>query len=119
MNQYTYHIRDQAGNAKTGLVEASDQRQAVQILRERGFVIVSVTQSNNTLNLDKAFQRFDKVSQTEITNFTRQLSTMITAGLSIIEALTILKNQTTQKNFAQSIESVLRDIEGGSTLADS
>lgn len=119
MRQFTYNAKDQQGISKNGIVEAADEKQAASILRERGLLVISVKSNAGNSSLNTMMNRFNKVGQSEIANFTRQLSTMITAGLPLTEALGILKAQTTNKNFALIQDSLLRDIEGGAALADS
>src|SRR5262245_58158543 len=59
----------------------------------------------------------EKVKPKDVVIFTRQLATMIDAGLPIVQALDILAQQTQNKTFAKSIKSVKVDVEGGETFA--
>lgn len=61
----------------------------------------------------------EKVSQKDIVIFTRQLATMIDAGLPIVQALDILAQQSENKTFSKSIKQVKQDVESGTTFADS
>jgi type IV pilus assembly protein PilC len=119
MRQFNYNARDRDGVARTGIVEGVDDKQAAKILRDRGLIVVTVKSTENNFSLDKYLTSFKKVSGSEISNFTRQLSTMITAGLPLTESLSILKNQTKNKQFGIVQESILHDIEGGGSFADS
>ena len=60
----------------------------------------------------------EKVSQKDIVIFTRQLATMIDAGLPIVQALDVLAQQSENKTFSKSIKQVKQDVEGGTTFAD-
>ncbi|MDQ3098427.1 MAG: type II secretion system F family protein [bacterium] len=119
MIQFNYIAKERDGAERAGIVEAADSNQAAKILRERGLVVITIKAVGTGLSFDKIFASFNKVSPTEITNFTRQLSTMITAGLPLTEALNILKAQTQNKQFNIVQESILHDIEGGGSFADS
>ena len=119
MLQYKYTAVERDGAQRAGVVEAPDERQAKQILRDRKLIVTSLKSINSQYTLESVASKLTKVSQTDVTNFTRQLSTMITAGLSITESLNILKNQITNKKFATVMEGITRDIEGGSSFADS
>ncbi len=119
MIQFNYIAKERDGAERVGIVEAADRNQAAKILRERGLIVITIKSSESGISLDKLFGSFKKVSITEITNFTRQLSTMITAGLPLTEALNILKAQTPNKQFAVIQESILHDIEGGGSFGDS
>jgi len=61
----------------------------------------------------------EKVSQKDVVIFTRQLATMIDAGLPIVQALDILAQQSENKTFSKSIKQVKQDVESGTTFADS
>lgn len=119
MTLFNYRAKEKDGKERTGIVEASDPNQAVKILRERGLIVVSIKATNTGFSVDKIFSSLSKINPAEISNFTRQLSTMITAGLPLTEALTILKAQTKNKQFDMILESVLHDIESGGSFAES
>lgn len=119
MLQYKYTGVERDGTQRAGVVEAADERQAKQILRDRKVIVTSLKQTGTGYSFDTISSKLSKVSQTDVTNFTRQLSTMITAGLSLTESLNILRGQATSKKFSQVLEGITRDIEGGSTFADS
>src|SRR5215475_4374723 len=61
----------------------------------------------------------EKVKPKDVVIFTRQLATMIDAGLPIVQALDILAQQTENKIFANIVKQVKQDVESGSTLAES
>lgn len=112
---YTYKAKDLEGETHTGDIEVADQHSAVSILRKKGLVVISVKpKEESKINfLDKTFNR---VSFTTITNFTRQLATMINAGLILSEAIDILQEQEENKKFKAALEDVSHDIKGGLTL---
>ncbi len=114
MLTYSYKARTQKNEAVTGKVEAQSIKDASVILRERGLFVISLTQYKDR-SLTNMLQ-FSNISSTDVVNFTRQLSTMITAGLPLTEALGILMVQA-KPSMQKVIEAVRRDVEGGSTLA--
>ena len=116
MKTYRYRVRDQNGTESRGVMEATDDSQVASILRAKGLLITSISEEDQ-LGLDSIFGRFSKPKADEITNFTRQLSTMVGAGLPLVSALRILKNQSAQ-SLQTVIEKVLTEVEGGSTLAE-
>jgi type IV pilus assembly protein PilC len=95
-------------------VEAQSLKDAAVILRERGLFVISLTPYKD-FGIMSALST-SRVSSNDIVNFTRQLSTMITAGLPLTEALGILMVQAAP-GLQKVIEIVRRDVEGGSTLA--
>ncbi len=119
MRQFNYKAKSRDGASREGIVEGVDQKQASKILRERGLIVLAIKATDEGFSLERIFGKFQKVAESDITNFTRQLSTMITAGLPLTEAITILKAQTKSKQFTIVQEALLRDIEGGGSFADS
>lgn len=116
MKTYSYKVRDVNGNESSGVMEAADEKQVVSVLRGKGLIITSLAETD-LLNLDVLFGRFSKPKADEITNFTRQLSTMIGAGLPLVNALKLLKMQSAQ-SLKLVVDKVLVEVEGGSTLAE-
>jgi len=112
-------MENKDGTPREGIVEAVDAKQAGKILRERGLILLWIKATDEGFSIARYTDRLSKVSEQDITNFTRQLSTMITAGLPLTEAISILKSQTKNKKFAIVQESILRDIEGGGSFSDS
>lgn len=116
MKTYSYKVRDKNGVESTGVVDAIDERQAAIVLKSKGLYVTSLFEFD-PVNLQVLFARFSKPNSEDITNFTRQFSTMIGSGLPLAEALRILKNQS-KPTMKSIIEKILTEVEGGSTLAD-
>lgn len=116
MKTFQYKVRDRQGTASSGVLDAVDDKQAANVLRSKGLLITALYESDQ-LNLEAFMGRFSKPKVEEITNFTRQMATMIGSGLPLIEALKILKNQA-GTGLKPVIEKILTDVEGGSTLGD-
>jgi len=118
MAVFQYKARGLDNNIVSGLVEAPSQSIAAKLLHEKQLFVISLRQSANQFSLGMLRERFQKVGFNDIVNFTRQTATMAVAGLSLPEALTILRTQTTNKQFASMLEDVEHQIVGGGTLAD-
>lgn len=116
MNIYQYKAKTKKNETIFGKIEASDAHEASSALRERGLFVISVTQFQES-SLIKLL-KFSRVTQNDVVNFTRQLSTMITAGLPLTDALIILQTQSGPA-MQKVIDVVRRDVEGGQTLAKS
>lgn len=117
MNKYSYKAKNQHGENINGLVEGNDERQALKALRERGLVSYSlkIVREGSLINSFRKF--FQRISLGDIATFTRQLSTMITAGMTISEALAILRVQASP-SFSVIIDDVTRSVEGGLSLSE-
>ena len=116
MKTYSYKVRDKNGVESIGVVDAIDERQAAIVLKSKGLYVTSLFEYD-PVNLQVLFARFSKPTSEDITNFTRQFSTMIGSGLPLAEALRVLKNQS-KPTMKSIIEKILTEVEGGSTLAD-
>jgi len=116
MQKFIYKARMAGGMPASGVIEARDERGAVNLLRKRKMVVIDLKPKREGFELPFVGKSLTRVGHKELTGFTRQLSTMITAGLSLTDSLSILENQT-EKAMSSIVGQVVRDIEGGSTLA--
>ncbi len=116
---FSYKARDNEGKTVTGLVEAASSSQATKLLRDKQLFVVHLTETKERFSVSSFMARFKKVKFGDIVNFTRQLSTMVVAGLSLPESLTILRTQTTNPAFARVLLDIEHQIVGGGNLADS
>lgn len=116
MNRYNYKAKDKTGRLVTGEVEAASLNDAARLVRGKGLYVIALSAKiDSPLTMIKRLR--EKVTSSDVTTFTRQLSTMINAGLPITEALLILRSQskaTMQKIVAQ----VLADVEAGDSFSD-
>ena len=118
MRRFSFYAKTQEGENRKGLIEAGSAQQAAKILKERDYVVISVIEkSEGVFGMIKR-RLFSRVGVEEVVNFTRQLATMINAGLVITDALTILKSQTENPNMVSVVDSIQKEIEGGSSFSD-
>lgn len=115
---FNYQVRDDKGVALTGTVEAPNSTTASRLLRDRHWFVVNLKEKKAALDLSSVSQRFQHVSQSDVTNFTRQLATMVVAGLSLPDAIRILESQASNKQFVQMLSDIEHQIVGGGNLAD-
>lgn len=114
MQRFRFKARTESGELRKGVVEAQSLQSASVVLREQKMVIIELHEIGTQSSI---FSLGKKIRFDDIVNFTRQLSTMIGAGLPLTDALSILQIQVSpilQGKIAQ----IARAIEGGSTLAD-
>ena len=93
MLTYAYQARDTAGKTISGMQEALNEENAINTLMSRGLMVLSIQQKAGS----KALKKWGSVSETDTVLFTRQLATMIDAGLPLITALTGLFEQCDPK----------------------
>lgn len=118
MKKYSYKVRDWSGKASKGIVEANSVAEAVESIRSSGFVPLQVSEYSKGIFSKINSVLRSGVSKKDMGNFTRQLATMMTAGLPMTDALSLLKNQS-EKNagFGEVLEDVLARVRSGSSLA--
>ena len=114
MAVFTYQGRGSTG-VMTGEIEAADRTSAVGELRRRAILVTKINEKAGGKTPAKAG---GKVKDREMAIFTRQFSTMIDAGLPLVQCLTILSEQSESKNLREVTGRVARSVEQGSTLAD-
>lgn len=99
-----------------GLVEAKDTAEAVMYLRNKGLVPVSITEDKKN-DLSQFIPFFGKVREGDLVLFTRQLSSMLSSGLTLIKSLQILQEQMTGRAMFDVINNIVSDIEEGKNFS--
>lgn len=117
MNRFNYKAKDKEGRLVTGEVEAGALNEAAKLVRSKGLFIISIkAKVDSPLNFIKRMK--DRVTSSDVATFTRQLSTMINAGLPITEALLILRSQS-KGSMQKIVAQLLADVEAGESLSGS
>src|SRR5712692_8333789 len=114
MAVFTYSGRG-TGGTMTGEIEAPDRTSAVGELRKRAILVTKIQERAGGKSPSKAG---GKVKDKEMAIFTRQFSTMIDAGLPLVQCLNILSEQSESKNLRDVTGKVARSVEQGSTLVE-
>lgn len=117
---FRYKARDQAGRAREGTVEGTDQRVVVARLRDLGLVPLSV-EEDRTTGLKREIKlpgRGGKIKQKELAIFSRQFATMISSGLTLLRSLTILAQQSENPKLSEVIGKVAKSVEEGESLSE-
>jgi len=114
--KFNYKAKNQEGKQVAGRVEARDEKQAIALLRERGLVPFSLNPIRTGL-FGLSSKLFQRITLSDLTSFTQQLSQMISAGLTVNEALRILTEQSSPA-LGKVIEDIIRSVEGGTSLAE-
>jgi type IV pilus assembly protein PilC len=117
MPTYVWAGRTRKGRALKGQLDAADERIARIQLRRRNIEITKLKPKAKDLFENVSFLQ-PKVKAKDVVVFTRQFSTMIDAGLPLVQGLTMLAEQNQNRTFKRILNEVTKDVEGGSTLAD-
>lgn len=105
------------GGSVEGEIEAENQFGVSEHLRSKGLIAVQIKEQKPT-DVGDLFARWKKVNSGALVVFTRQLSTMVDSGVSLLRALYILEEQTEDELLKEVIAEVRDDIEAGSSLGD-
>lgn len=117
MPKFSYTALDQTGKRSSGVLESANAAQASHNLQARNLRVLSVHPlKTGGLSVPKLGRK--KVKPKDLVVFTRQLATMINAGVPLVRSLATLQNQTTNPSFRQQIAEVTKDVEGGANFAD-
>jgi type IV pilus assembly protein PilC len=112
---YAFRAVDGAGANVKGEVQADSRPAVVELLRGRGLLALEVKLKGKSLEL--SLDRFAKMKLEDLSLLTRQLSTMISSGLSLMRALMVLEAQTANPRLQKVVVAVRHDIEAGASLS--
>ena len=112
---YEYQARDSSGKSISGQLEAADQLAANAILSSRNLMVTSLKVGAAKKAATKRLQ--GNVKPQDLVIFTRQLATMIDAGLPLVQTMMVLEEQTDSKALKPIIRSVLQKIEAGESFS--
>ncbi len=113
MPTYTYTARAVNGELKTATIDAPSREEVVAQLRRQRMSVVKVDEESKKAKMPRG-----SIKMRDIVIFTRQFSTMINAGLPLVQALDILAKQTENKTLSEVTRAVVFDVESGHTVAD-
>lgn len=114
--RFIYTATNRDGKTIHGSAEAASREALVALLAKQGARPVVIKTDNKT-GISK-YKRGKKVKLKDLVVFTRQLSTMISAGVPLTRGLSTLQEQTDNKYFKEVITGIMKDVEGGIALGD-
>ncbi|MFQ5898517.1 MAG: type II secretion system F family protein [Candidatus Methylomirabilia bacterium] len=117
MPVFAYQGRTAEGSTR-GQIEAPDRRAAVAQLRQRQILVTNMRETSARKAAAAPASGRGKVKDRDLTIFTRQFSTMVDAGLPLIQCLSILAEQSESPTLRTVTAQVARDVEAGATLSD-
>ncbi len=117
MADFNYLVVDGKGKEKKGTIEAQDSDDARVKLRSQGLTVVSVSKAS-ALNKDLSFGE-KKVTPRDLSVFCRQFISMVNAGVTILDAMDMVKDQTENKTLKKALNGVYTNIQKGEPLSDS
>ncbi len=117
MSTFVFKAIDLTGAKARGEVEADSKQAVSDQLKQRGLIVLDIADKHSSREIEFAFMKTVKANDLAI--FSRQLSTMISSGMSILRSLYVLEEQTESKFLKETIVAVRKDVEAGLSLSDS
>lgn len=114
MAQFKYKAKNPEGRVLDGTLEAENEDQARAVLRGRRFTVLEVTKGGG----GGFFKKGIKVKTGEIVIFSRQLSTMVAAGLPLVQAIGIIAEQAGSKELRAVLTAVREDVSSGGNFSE-
>lgn len=112
-----YRAISQEGKSVSGLIDGKDIRGVASYLKKHNLVPIKIIPASNRGFLGRFFYS-RKPKLQERVFFTRQLASMLTSGLTLMQSLEIIKNQIPSPAFSQVIQEIMAGVEGGSVFSD-
>ena len=119
MSTFAFRAIDVAGTPSRGELEASSKGQVTEQLRQRGLIVLDVSEKHEAMKVDGIFDRFQSVNMRDLAVFSRQFATLIASGMPMLRSLYTLEDQTEDDKITGAIVDLRRDVEAGSSVADS
>lgn len=116
MATFAFKAVDLKGVTQQGELDAEDKQAVAQQLRARGLIVVDI-EERKPADVGDILARFRKVKSTELTVMTRQLSTMISSGMSLLRAFYVLEDQCENEKLREALTQIRKDVESGIALS--
>ncbi|MCL6640613.1 MAG: type II secretion system F family protein [Candidatus Rokubacteria bacterium] len=118
MAVFRYSAKDQTGRMISGVIEADSDAMVVDRLRDMGFFITALERTVERTDIMQYLQGLFGIGLKDLAIFSRQFSTMVNSGLSLVRTLSILEQQTVNKRLREITAQVRADVEAGRPLSD-
>jgi type IV pilus assembly protein PilC len=118
MATYAFKALDFSGASAKGEMEAGDKQAVAAQLRSKGLIVVDI-EEQTPASAGDLLARFRKVKSDDLVIATRQLSTMVNSGMSLLRSLYVIEEQTESDKLREIWIDVRKDVEAGLSLSDS
>jgi type IV pilus assembly protein PilC len=117
MPVFKYEGRNKRGHKVTGKIQGSTKREAIALLREDGVAVMNLVELTGILYKEIKIGQ-DKVKLKDFVVYVRQFSTLLKAGISIVDATNILTNQTSNKILKKALFNIEEGLRAGNAFTD-
>jgi type II secretory pathway component PulF len=118
MPHFAYNARDKDGGLHSGVMESTRKETVADQLTAQGLLPVRIAEERGPTATPDFFSTFRRVSAQDLIIFSRQLSTLVSAGISFIQSLVTLENQTQNPVLKAAISAVRIDVESGASFSE-
>jgi type IV pilus assembly protein PilC len=118
LSTFAFRAVDVAGVPSRGEVDAESKGQVSEQLREKGLIVLDVSEKNEAFRLEQVFDRFRGIKARDMAVFSRQFATLIDSGMPMLRSLHTMEDQTEDERLRDAITGIRQDVEAGSSLAD-
>jgi len=117
---YQYKARDREGNLRTGTIEAGRKEAVAEQVQSHGLIPVSIEEreSASGLSFGLLAAGFQRIDSRDIILFSRQLSTLVSAGIPLLQSMTTIDRQLVNPRLKAIVAEVRADLERGTSLSD-
>jgi type IV pilus assembly protein PilC len=113
---FAFRAMNVAGAATAGEVEADSKAQVTEQLRQRGLIVLDVSEKNEPFKIEDVFRRWKGVDMRELAIFSRQFATLVASGMPMLRTLHTLEEQTQDDRIKEATAGLRADVESGATL---
>ena len=113
---FAFRAMDVAGAASAGEVEAESKAQVTEQLRQRGLIVLDVSEKKEPFKIEQLWQTWKGIDMRELSVFSRQFATLVASGMPMLRTLHTLEEQTQDERIKEAIGGLRADVEAGSTL---
>ncbi|OQY06543.1 MAG: hypothetical protein B6I28_06255 [Fusobacteriia bacterium 4572_132] len=117
MPTFTYKARDDKGLPIKGELEVENEELLVEKLEKMGYVLIKAEEKDDFLRQD-IFEKYKKVKSKEIVEFSVEIATLLTAGVSLMGALEVMEEQAQGSIFYKIIKKIRQDIKEGKSFSE-
>ena len=110
LSTFRFKALDLSGVSTRGEVEADTKQSVASQLRAKGLIVIDIEEKKSSGDVGDIMARFKRVKAQELTVMSRQLSTMISSGMSLLRALYVLEEQAENDKLKETLSQVRQDV---------
>jgi type IV pilus assembly protein PilC len=125
MPTFTYKALDKSGQEITGTVDSENRQAAIRELQQKGYIPIQIIEQGKektiplpTKTITSTIKKAKKIKPSVLLTFIQQLSTLLTAGVPLLDSLNIISEQTTDPALKFALDDTISNIRKGDSFAD-